>query len=420
MSAAGDAYRQCVADGLGPFLQTCRARIVAVGGVRGRVPLPTGERERRSLAGLVGRLPTQQLPLTELDAAFVRSGFGVGLVAVLEAGGGPLVTRAELKAEAESAWATWREALDSALPSAPIVDFWRISARFERSAKALYREEPAAGAALLRMVGAALAVLPAESGGEPELLAIYAARIAGDPHAFDGGRPGGGLLLQALADWYGEPPEGLGPAERRALLLDRAGLMVDQVSSTVLVAGLAGATVGGALHPVVRAMAGYGGAWALTLGEVRLWSSASGSGDRAYIVENPAVFEALVAAGIERRTLVCTSGWPSAAAIKLLDALVASGSSLWYSGDFDKGGLAIASWLIQRYGARLRPWRMEAESYLQSLLPTSPTLSGAEVSSLERLLGPLAGLGKEIARVGRAGFQEQLTSQLIRDLREIV
>lgn len=419
MSAAHEAYAQAVAVGLATFLQSCRTKIETTGGFRGRLPLPESKEERSALVQLGCPFSGQYLLLAELDAAFRRSRFQVGLVDVLAAGGGPLVTRAERKAQVESAWAAWWEALLAALPVSPVVDAWRRSVRFERAARSVYRDDPEAGAALLGLVGRALATLPAESGGQPELLALFAARIAGDPHAFDLGRPGGGHLLQALSEWYGEPPEGIGPAERRALVLDRAGLMVDQVSSTVLVAGLAGATAGGEVHPVVAAMATYGGAWALTLGEVRLWEGAAAYGHRAYIVENPAVFETLLAAGPLRRTLVCTAGWPSTAAIKLLDGLVGSGAELYYSGDYDKGGLAITAWLIQRYGDQLRPWRMDEESYRHSLLPASPALTEAEVGWLGGLQGPLAALGVTIAQRGRIGYQEQVTGLLIQDLWDV-
>ena len=63
--------------------------------------------------------------------------------------------------------------------------------------------------------------------------------------------------------------------------------------------------------------------------------------------------------------LLCTEGQPSAAFHQLADAVVSGGGELRYHGDFDWPGLAIASSVMRRHGAR--PWRMGAADYLAGL-----------------------------------------------------
>lgn len=53
-----------------------------------------------------------------------------------------------------------------------------------------------------------------------------------------------------------------------------------------------------------------------------------------------------------RRALVCTGGWPGSAVCALLDRLRGAGAAFEHHGDVDREGLAIARWLLDRYGAR--------------------------------------------------------------------
>ncbi|MDB4895129.1 MAG: hypothetical protein JWN15_1391 [Firmicutes bacterium] len=209
-------------------------------------------------------------------------------------------------------WAEWSERVGSERPDEGLVRGW-----FQRAAKAV------------RAVGRALAGLPVWRG-DSELLAVFAAAVTGDPHAFDAGEPAGLLVEHALGEQFERPADGLRPNEARALLLGRAGLQVDQVSSTVLVAHVAAATLAGVEHPMVAAMTACGGAWAVTLGEVRRWSGVRAHRNRAYVVENPPVFEWLLRrlageAPERRATLICSGGFLSAASVTLLDLLVGEG-----------------------------------------------------------------------------------------------
>ncbi|MDI6872214.1 MAG: DUF2399 domain-containing protein [Bacillota bacterium] len=117
----------------------------------------------------------------------------------------------------------------------------------------------------------------------------------------------------------------------------------------------------------------------------------------------------------ERRpTLICTGGFLSDAAVCLLDLLAAEGTELWYGGDFDRNGLAIASWLAGRYAEQFRPWRMGPEDYQAAVANGGRTLPEKDGAYLLHIEGPLAGAAQAVARGGQAAFQEQLVAQLCR------
>lgn len=80
------------------------------------------------------------------------------------------------------------------------------------------------------------------------------------------------------------------------------------------------------------------------------------------VSRNPAVVAAAADThGTESAPLVCLQGQPSAAALTLLRTLRAQGSTLLYHGDFDWGGLRIASTLLRH--VPWEPWRYTAADY---------------------------------------------------------
>jgi uncharacterized protein (TIGR02679 family) len=389
------------------------------------VVVALGRPQQQELANLLGHPVRGAVDLRELDTALQRSRYQIGLGAVLAAGYGPLVTRRQAREQASLQWAVWAQRVGSELPDEGLVRGWfqRVaegtspSGRWVRRA---YGADPVRAAMAVRAVGRALAALPVWRG-DSELLAVFAAAVTGDPHAFDAGEPAGLLLDHALGEQFDRPADGLRPNEARALLLGRAGLQVDQVSSTVLVAHVAAATLAGVPHPMVAAMTACGGAWAVTLGEVRRWSGVRAHRNRAYVVENPPVFEWLLRrlareVPDRRPTLICSGGFLSAASVTLLDLLVGEGAELWYGGDFDRNGLAIASWLAGRYPEQFRPWRMGPAEYQAAVAGGGKGLAPEDCEALLAVEGPLAGTARAVADGGQAAYQEQLVMMLCQDV----
>ncbi|GAU65919.1 Syd protein [Streptomyces sp. NBRC 110611] len=101
-----------------------------------------------------------------------------------------------------------------------------------------------------------------------------------------------------------------------------------------------------------------------------------------YLCENPTVLAtAADTHGHACPPLVCLQGRPSAAALTLLRHLHAHGATLRYHGDFDWGGLRIATALLRR--VPWRPWRYTAADYRSAAAatPLAPPLTGTPTTA---------------------------------------
>lgn len=281
----------------------------------------------------------------------------------------------------------------------------------------LYREteqDPDGAQDALRWTCRSLAWLEQNPGYQVRL-AVLSAQAAGDPHRLDNSVLGGKLFLHLLAARTGQPvPDN---AEQRDALYFRSGILCDSISSTVTQTGLTLASDNGE-HPAYGLLRGRHEICTLTLSNLsRLTGAASPSG-RVYLVENEMVFSQLCdQAGRFHSPLVCTSGQPSVAALRLLDLLAESGTRMYYAGDFDGKGLSIAAQLLARYPEQMEPWHMTPEDYAACVCDTP--LSGASAALLQGCQGTvLEETARAAAEKQRAGYQEFLLEKLEADLIE--
>lgn len=215
-------------------------------------------------------------------------------------------------------------------------------------------------------VARVVAALP--DAGHPVLLAVLAARVAGDAHALDKSRPLGRaaarfLALRATVEQAGPGAElvatlagfvdPLRSADDWRAAWSAGGIACDSISSQVLVLNLP--LVGDASavrlcqvapgEPVWLTLRSLAGTLALT--EPRT----------VFVCENPSVVEASAdRLGSESAPLVCTFGRPGLAALRLLDALYPS-ATLRVRADGDAIGWNIIGGLIDRFPGAER-WRM--------------------------------------------------------------
>lgn len=116
-------------------------------------------------------------------------------------------------------------------------------------------------------------------------------------------------------------------------------------------------------------------------------------------------------------TLLCTSGYLSQPARRLLDLLAASNGSsiLWYSGDFDPKGLEIASTILNRYPGRSRPWRLDVTTDEQCARRGLPT-DEDRLRGLDRVTHWFPELANTMRRHHVLVYQEALVDQLLYDI----
>lgn len=401
------------APGYTRLLAAVRARVEAAGDAARSVMLEEMDPEQRNaLAGLLGlrRAPegTFRLELDRLDRAFRESAVAASLPEVLEALGGPLrdrsAERRNARSERERMWANAFEACRGEGRE----DLCRWLERL-RASGGLARAAGAIGVEPSVLLGAALTVaraLPAEG----ELLAVFAARTAGDPHALDAGTPLGGVVLQAAATVVGAEGAPTSAAGRRALWRE-VGVDCDALSSDVLVLGIR--PQGGWIAEQLCRSADAGEPRRLTLREVRGATLRVEPGTTVYVCENPSIVEAAAdALGRGCAALVCVEGVPSTAALDLLRGLVAGGARLLAHADFDWAGLRIVGQLSAAVGSV--PWRMLAADYRAGLAMARggpPLGNGGRISPAWD-----ADLAQAMREGGRAILEEQVIASLLEDL----
>jgi len=339
------AARTAASPGLDGLLRAAAERYRVLGRVGGSVRLTAlSAPEARAIAhlGVTGRrLPhagdSIDVDLSRLDSALTGAG---GLLAVLRAGGHELATRAEHRAAArgvlDAAWDAASAAVGDERVAAWIVD--------------LRRSRGGGPPDALPIAVRALALL---NGRRTWDRARLASEAAGDPHAFDDDRPAAALLLGALA--FRDGAEVPADAPDRRALLARHGILVDPLSSSVLVCGL---RVTGTGPAAALLRSADGGHVLLTLAQVA--SSELRRSERdLFTCEGAVVVRAAESVG--HAPLICTDGQPSTACDALLRQVAPLRAAVRHSGDFDWGGLRIASLMGRRYGAR--SWRHDAAAY---------------------------------------------------------
>lgn len=345
------------------------------------------------MAALLGSptLPGEDLEvaLVRLDRALRESRFAVGLQRALELLGGPLRNLpAEREAERRRRDALWREAVAHPLlkedhPAAPALRAWLDELRTEGLLRRL--SGPRSDRELLDDALRVLAALPAfaspgasepvePEGANPAVTpmrrGVLAASTLGSSHALDAGSPVATLVLRALARLQGDRDAvahgnvGVSTAADRRRLWEGAGVVLDELSSQVLVLGLA-PPGGRPVAVALRALATAGQPARITLRQLGALDVA-GAPPVVRVCENPVVVSAAAdRLGASCPPLVCSEGVPSLAARQLLSALARKGARVLYHGDFDWPGVRIATGvadLLAETGA-FAPWRFSAEDY---------------------------------------------------------
>ncbi|RJT88690.1 TIGR02679 family protein [Cryobacterium melibiosiphilum] len=429
------------------LLARLRTRLESTGQLTGTVTKPQASAgERAAVARLLNRPvragTSASVSLDTLDDVLRRSGlWPAGLAAAVVALTGTVVDPLERAGERDA----WQAAANTLRRlGRPELSGW--ADRVIRTG-ALRRAAPTAAGA--QALAAQLATVAGALPTSGESLGAFASRTVHDAHALDVHTPLGTLavgLASALGSALASSPSAARSGEQtggaatatdalrgpvptssptdasadsarwRREAWHSVGVVLDELSSSVLVLGLPG----GDTSPTARALAALAEAGqpvVLTLRQL-LADELGTVPPVVFVCENPAVVAAAAdALGATSAPLVCLNGQPGAAAIRLLERLVADGAALRFHGDFDWSGIGVARALAERVA--WTPWRFSAADYSaacaeRSALPALLVLPGVSAASVETPWD--ADLAEAMASVGLAVDEELVLAALLADL----
>lgn len=223
-------------------------------------------------------------------------------------------------------------------------------------------------------------------------LATLAARLTGDSHALDRGKPLSTLILRAS-----------GHSGRRTAWSD-LGVVIDDLSAPALCHNLPAANL-----PWIAWHCENGEPYFLPWRQIRDFRPAPDIA-KVFICENPAIVsEAATRIGRDSHPLICTNGIPNSTLKALLETLAAARIPLHIRADFDWPGVRIVDDLCGSAATAI-PWRMTPADY-RSCGATRP-LTGSPPSATSQ-----PELVAAMNACGLAAYEEDLMDHLIADLR---
>ncbi|MGF7060445.1 TIGR02679 family protein [Brassicibacter mesophilus] len=252
--------------------------------------------------------------------------------------------------------------------------------------------------------------------GERERLALFSSRISKNPHTFDENTECGRLLIYGVVYLLSEKyPQN---AEERAEILYRAGIIKDEISNFTICSGLLAYT-DGKIHKGWEGFYDENEPIQISLWNLSRIEKVITPNGKIFVFENPTVFsEVLYITANEKPALMCTYGQVKLASLILLDMLVKQNTKIYYSGDFDPEGLIIADKLKNRYNKSLILWRYNLDDYKKSV--SDNRIDDNRLKKMDKLNNENLIILKEcIMKHRRAGYQELLIDELIRDIKEV-
>lgn len=430
------AYQRC--------LEELRRKWKSFGKAAGRIMLKdTNEEERRAIGGILGKAFCDKdicFSFAEFEQGLQRTRFApVDIKEVLEAYfGEKLSTNRGEKEEQEKRKNAFfdniREYFQDDADGESLASLWIQAVISEKKygyqlLVREYKKDRQQAEVVAKNVGNALVQLECAGAACSEWpLAVFAAKVSGNPHYFDRGAAPGQLLVNAICYWRGaELPEN---AHQWRELLSAVGIVPDNVSSIVHAYGLHLQTKDGR-HPAYDAFCGLREPYVITMENLRGITGARAEGSRVYVVENEMVFSYLLEhAGKEKQagsdrlhqhqnenlTLLCTSGQLRAVALELIPLILNSGADIYYSGDIDPDGIGIADRLWQKFGDRIHIWRMSPKDYERGI--SKEHIGKNDLAKLENVRNPLLQQTAEYVKERcMAAYQENLLEELLGDIR---
>lgn len=375
--------------------------------------------EYEALALLIGLPPRSirsvRIDIARFDAALQEAGIANSLQEALEKLDGPIVNRAEAKAELQSRWTS----VTDGHGLHPSLHAWLQGSSAVGQLKRVSKQEPQTAHQLLQQAHAVMQHLPAQGLTRAQL----AADALGNAHALDNGQTVATVVLAALqhgantdeqeqstSEKATDDADGARrPSERVRDVWARSGVLVNELARPALFLNLPVRTPSNA--PAAAGEPGY-----LSLRRLVRTPPAWDVADQIiYVCENPNIVSiAADRLGAACAPLVCTEGMPAAAQRVLLKQLSDAGAKLLYHGDFDWAGIHIANNVMKLCDAR--SWRFGAEDYLQAV--KSLAAKERDLEDVRIAASWDSALVDAMRLKGVAIAEEAVVSQLVDDLRQ--
>ncbi|MGE9965533.1 TIGR02679 domain-containing protein [Fusicatenibacter saccharivorans] len=245
-----------------------------------------------------------------------------------------------------------------------------------------------------------------------EYLAVFAAMMTGNPHAFDDGMKDG-QFLRLLAEWdtahrgLNVEKSELFPALQKQRIYLAVGILRDDVSNCVMLSGIRAWNRNGEVHAGMEGFRDEGDPVQVPLAVLAGWERVECPAQEIYIVENPSVYAMLCGTWRGRKACMCMNGQPRLSAVMMLDLLKKAESKVYYAGDFDPEGMLIAQKIRHYYKGEMEYWHMSAKDYEKSR--SQERISERRLKMLDRIEDTeLVELADAIRKEGVAGYQESI------------
>lgn len=375
--------------------------------------------EYEALALLIGLPPRStrsvRIDIARFDAALQEAGIANSLHEALETLDGPIVNRAEAKAELQSRWSS----VTDGQGLHPSLCAWLRGTSAVGLLKRVSKQETQTAHLLLQQAHVVLQRLPAQGLTRAQL----AADALGNSHALDNGQAVATVVLAALQhgastdeqeqstseEATDEADGARRPSERVRDIWARSGVLVNELARPALFLNLPVCTPSN--MPATPGEPSY-----LSLRRLLRTPPAWDVADQIiYVCENPNIVSiAADRLGAACAPLVCTDGMPAAAQRVLLKQLSDAGAQLRYHGDFDWAGIHIANNVMKL--CRCGPWRFGSEHYLQALETAPPKDRDLEETAVAASWDQA--LTESMQSHGMSIAEEAVASLLVNDLRQ--
>lgn len=239
-------------------------------------------------------------------------------------------------------------------------------------------------------------------------LAVFAAEMTGNPHAFDPGSAEGKLLYQVVQTDLVKRNQaveesGLFPAYKRQKSLLLCGILIDDISNYALLSQVHAVKWDGSWHKGMEGFYQENSIVQVPLHTIAEWERIACVDQEIYIVENPSVFAMICG----ERSCMCMNGQPKLAGLMVLELLAKSGTKVYYSGDLDPEGLLIAQKLSLFYNGDFEYWHMSESDYMACR--SGEILSDRRIKMLEKITDErLIPAARAIRAHKTAGYQEKI------------